>query len=183
MVVQAEAGAVLAADRDKAVASFETISAAGREALSQLDRALGVLRSDGPTRHPQPGLDDLPALVEQARRAGLDATLVTHGDPRPVPADLAAAVYRVVQEAVTNAIRHARARRLVARLDWRDGALRVEVTDDGVGPASSARDGHGLVGMRERVQAFGGRLHTGAGDGGGFRVSATLPLGEGPADG
>jgi signal transduction histidine kinase len=184
MVVQAEAGAVLAADPDKAVASFETISAAGREALTQLDRALGVLRGDGPSRHPQPGLDDLPTLVEQARRTGLDATLVAHGQPRPVPADLAVTVYRVVQEAVTNTIRHARAERLLARLDWQDGALRVEVTDDGGGPTSSTRDGHGLAGMRERVRASGGRVDTGAGqDGVGFRVSATLPLAGGPADG
>jgi signal transduction histidine kinase len=178
MVVQAEAGLVLANDAGKAATTFDTISGTGREALAQLDRALGVLRGDGPGRAPQPGLDAVPAVVDQARLAGLSAQLTEHGDPRPIPADLAAAVYRLVQEAVTNTVKHAGARRIDVRLDWLDDAVRVEVTDDGHGPATSAVvPGHGLIGMRERVQAFGGDLRTGAGDGGiGFRVVATLPL-------
>jgi signal transduction histidine kinase len=185
MVVQAEAGAVLATDPDKALAGFETISAAGRQALTQLDRALGVLRGDRPTRHPQPGLGDVPDLLEQARLTGLDATLDVRGTRRPVPADLAAAVFRLVQEATTNTIRHAQAHRVEVRLDWRDDELRLDVVDDGRGRAPSTRDGHGLVGMRERVNAFGGRLQTGTAEGGrGFRVSAVLPLDAvgGPAD-
>ena len=178
MVVQAEAGLVLAADTDPAAKTFDTISATGREALTQLDRALGVLRGDGPTRRPPPGPDDVPELVDRARLAGLDAELTVHGRPRPVPADLATAVYRLVQEAVTNSVRHAEASRLDVRLDWQDAAVRIEVSDDGHGPTlKQAVTGRGLVGMRERVQAFGGELHTGAGEGGtGFRITAVLPL-------
>jgi len=178
MVVQAEAGLVLSADPGRATQAFETISGTGREALTQLDRALGVLRGDGPTRRPQPGLDELPALLDRARLAGLDAELVERGTPRPVPADLAAAVYRLIQEAVTNTVKHAAARRIRAGLDWQPASVRVEVSDDGRGPAPGApASGRGLAGMRERVQAFGGELHTGAGaDGSGFLVAATLPI-------
>lgn len=178
MVVQAEAGLVLAADTDKATQTFDTISGTGREALTQLDRALGVLRGDGPTRRPQPGLDELPDLMDRARLAGLDAELSESGRRRPVPLDLAAAVYRLVQEAVTNTVKHAGAERLRVRLDWQQAAVRVEVTDDGSGPATTpAAYGRGLVGMRERVHAFGGELHAGPREAGaGFRVAATLPI-------
>jgi signal transduction histidine kinase len=178
MVVQAEAGLVLSADEGRATPAFETISETGREALAQLDRALGVLRGEPPSRRPQPGLDELPALMDRARLAGLDAELVEHGVRRAVPADLASAVYRLVQEAVTNTVKHAAARRIRAGLDWQPAAVLVEVSDDGRGPASAARGpGRGLAGMRERVHAFGGELHTGSGvDGTGFRVAATLPI-------
>lgn len=178
MVVQAEAGLVMARDADKATRTFETISGTGRQALTQLDRALGVLRDDFPTRHPQPGLDELPALIDGARLAGLDADLTDTGGRRAVPADLAAAVYRLVQEAVTNTIKHAHANRLGVRLNWEPAELRVEVTDDGRGPSDgSSESGRGLTGMRERVHAFSGELRTGAReDGHGFRVAATFPL-------
>jgi len=178
MVVQAEAGLVTSDDPDKARATFDTISATGREALTQLGRALGVLRGERASRQPAPGLDDLPRLVEFARLAGLDAGLTVSGHPRPVPADLGAAIYRLVQEALTNTVKHAEAKAVSVRLDWGDAAVRVEIDDDGRGratPASTA--GYGLIGMRERIRAFGGRLHTGAGEGGaGFRVTASLPL-------
>jgi signal transduction histidine kinase len=190
MVVQAESGAVLAADRDKVQAVFDTISATGREAVAQLDRALGVLRGDGAVRHPPPGLADLPALVRQARSAGLAARLVVRGEPRAVSADLAAAVYRLVQEALTNTVKHAAAQRVTLEVDWRKAELGLKVTDDGRGPSTDpSAPGRGLVGMRERVHAFGGTLAAGSGEGGvGFRVVATLPLdaahaGGGLADG
>ena len=178
IVVQAEAGPVVVrSDPDKAEAAFDAIAATGRDALGQLRRTLGVLRSDGPARQPQPDLDDLPALVDQARRAGLEASLSERGDRRPVPAELALAAYRVVQESLTNTVRHAGARRVRVRLDWRQAALHVEVSDDGHGPAPDGHPGHGLVGMRERVTACGGDLRTGVGDGGvGFRVAAALPF-------
>jgi signal transduction histidine kinase len=178
MVVQAEAGAVLAAEPDKATATFEAISETGREAMHQLDRVLGVLRGDGPARHPQPGLADIPVLVDQTRTAGLTATFTEQGPVRRVSADLGAAAYRVVQEALTNTIKHARASDVAVRLDWLAAAVRIEITDDGRGPSSDASGGgRGLAGMRERVEAFGGQLHTGpAVDGVGFRVSATLPV-------
>jgi len=178
MVVQAEAGLVIRDDPDKARATLDTISATGREALTQLGRALGVLRGDPASRQPAPGLDDLPRLVEYAQLAGLEASLTNSGHPRPVPADLGAAIYRLVQEALTNTIKHAEAQAVSVRLDWQEKALHVEIDDDGRGPAPPAPTaGYGLIGMRERVRAFGGQLQTGAGDGGtGFRVKARLPL-------
>ena len=182
MVVQAESGAVLAGGREQAMVAFDTISATGREAVAQLDRALGVLRGDGPALHPQPGLAELAALVAQARSAGVAADLTVEGEPRDLPADVAAAVYRVVQEALTNTIRHANASRATVELDWRPTDLRLVVTDDGRGP-SSGGGGHGLHGMRERVRAFGGTLMTGPADTAGFRVEAVLPLAAGRTGG
>ncbi len=180
MVVQAEAGIIRAAGQPRTTRTFETIAGTGREALTQLDRALGVLRGDGPARHPEPDLDDLPELLDRAGLAGLHAELTESGTRRPVPADLAAAVYRLVQEAVTNTVKHAAATRIGVRLDWHDDALGVQVRDDGRGPASAppeAGSGRGLIGMRERIHAFGGDLRTGPGaDGIGFLVAATLPI-------
>jgi signal transduction histidine kinase len=186
IAVQAEAGPVaVRSDPDKAEEVFDTISAAAREALSQLRRALGVLRPDEPARRPQPGLDDLPALVGGLRHAGLTVTLEAGdgagdgaGGSRPVPADLAATVYRIVQESLTNTVKHAAATEARVRLRRSDGALQVEVCDDGSGPARPGeRSGHGLIGMRERVAAAGGELSFGPGPGGkGFRVTASLPL-------
>ena len=174
MVVQAEAGpVVLRTDPDKAEAAFDAIANAGRDALGQLRHTLGILRGDGGLA-PQPDLDALPALVADARRAGLDASLSEHGDRRALPAELAIAAYRVVQEALTNTVKHARARQVSVLLDWRDRALRVEVRDDGRG-AGAGPPGHGLIGMRERVAACGGQLSAGAVEGG-FRVTAELPL-------
>jgi signal transduction histidine kinase len=182
MVVQAEAGAVLAGEPDKAAATFETISETGREAMHQLDRALGVLRGDGPTRRPAPGLADVPELVEQARRAGLAATFTEIGSSRPVSPDLGAATYRLVQEALTNTIKHARAGSVAVRLEWRETTLEIKVADDGRGPSpGDSGSGRGLTGMRERVEVFGGRLHTGpVAAGGGFRVTAVLPTAPAP---
>jgi signal transduction histidine kinase len=178
IVVQAEAGAVLAGDRDKALATFDAISATGRDAVTQLDRALGVLRGDRDERHPAPGLGDLPALIHQARGSGIDGELIVRGTPRPIPSDLAAAVYRVAQEALTNTIRHAAARRVSITVDWCATSIIVDAVDDGRGPGpSQGRGGRGLVGMGERVRAFGGTLDTGPGPAGvGFRVTARLPL-------
>ncbi|MEO3929794.1 sensor histidine kinase [Micromonosporaceae bacterium B7E4] len=179
VVVQAEAGPVVVrSDPGKAEELFDTISDTAREALVQLRRALGVLRSDGPARAPVPDLDAVRPLVESARRAGLLATLEEHGQRRPVPADLGVTAYRIVQESLTNTLRHARAGAVRVRMDWADAALRLEVSDDGRGPSGDGRPGGlGLVGMRERVSAVGGTLSTGPGpDGTGFRVAATLPL-------
>jgi signal transduction histidine kinase len=186
VVVQAEAGPVaVRTDPDKAEQVFDTISATARDALAQLRRALGVLRADRPdeageaTRVPQPDLDALPPLVAGVRQAGLAATLEEHGDRRAVPPDLAATAYRIVQESLTNTVKHARASQVRVRLDWRERALRLEVRDDGRGPAAGngGPGGRGLVGMRERVAAAGGELSAGPGeDGTGFRVSASLPL-------
>jgi signal transduction histidine kinase len=186
IAIQAEAGPLaVRADPAKAERMFDTISETARDALGQLRRALGVLRAepDGPDRRPAPGLAALDALAEDVRRAGLDVTLERDGPPRPITSDLEVTAYRIVQEALTNTVKHAAARTVRIRLTWRDDALDVEVCDDGRGPsatlvkAGGGRGGHGLAGMRERVAAAGGDLVTGAGPGGtGYRVEASLPL-------
>jgi signal transduction histidine kinase len=186
MVVQAEAGP-LAVERDpaRAAGAFAAIAATGRQALVELRRLLGVLRGDGqaPSLAPQPGLDQVPSLVEQVARAGLEVELVVEGEKAPLPAGVELSAYRIVQEALTNAVRHAgpgRARVLV-RYGERD--LELTVRDEGGGggaaPAGGppSRSGQGLVGMRERVSLFGGELHAGPGPDGGFTVAARLPLG------
>jgi signal transduction histidine kinase len=175
MVVQAESGAVHASEPDRA--AFDTISETGRQAVAQLDRALGVLRGDGPTRRPLPGIAGLPDLVRQARSADLVAEFVERGRPRAAPPELGAAVYRIVQEALTNTIKHAAASRVSVEVDWRADGLLVQVIDNGRGVASDgAAGGRGLVGMRERVRAFNGTLQTGQAEDTGFRVAACLPL-------
>lgn len=185
VAVQAEAGPVVVrTDPAKAEEVFETISTTAREALAQLRRTLATLRSEGPAREPLPDLGGIASLVDNARRAGLTATLKERGERRPVPADLGVTAYRIVQEALTNTLRHARAGRVQVRLEWHDTALHVEVSDDGRGVderhgTSGERKpgGLGLVGMHERVAAVGGTLTTGPRpDGTGFRVAATLPL-------
>jgi signal transduction histidine kinase len=179
VVIQAEAGPVAVhTDPRKAEEVFDTISATAREALAQLRRALGVLRSEEAARRPQPGLDALPELVAGVRRTGLTVTLEEDGESRPVPPDLAATVYRVVQESLTNTVRHAAASSVRVRLGWTEGALRLEICDDGRGPAGTSEPGgHGLIGMRERVTTAGGELSLGPGPGGaGYRVVASLPI-------
>jgi signal transduction histidine kinase len=179
IVVQAEAGPVVVrSDPARAVSVFDAIADAGRDALAQLRRTLGVLRSASASRAPQPGLDALGSLVEQARAAGLVATLHEQGERLPVAPDTAVAAYRVVQEALTNVVKHAHAGQVDVRLNWRPTALRLEVRDDGSGGNGRIRSGgHGLIGMRERVTACGGTLVTGpARDGSGFQVIATLPV-------
>lgn len=179
VVVQAEAGPIaMRADPAKAEEVFDTISATAREALAQLRRVLGVLRSDEVSREPLAGLDAVPALVASVQRAGLVAEVEEHGHRRPVPPDLAATAYRIVQESLTNAVKHARASQVHVRLEWQDGALNLEIADDGLGPADGGvPSGRGLIGMRERVAAVGGELVTGPGANGvGFRVAASLPI-------
>jgi signal transduction histidine kinase len=181
MVVQAEAGPLLVRrDPDRADAAFAAIAATGRDAVEQLRRAVGSLRepADGPLD--QPGLTQLPALVDRVRATGLDARLAVTGAPVTPPADVGVAAYRIVQEALTNVVRHAQARSVKVGLEYAARTLTVSVIDDGRGAAGPGRTapGFGIVGMRERAQACGGTLHTGAGsDGRGFRVSATLPVG------
>ena len=193
MVVQAEAGPV-AVERDpaRAAGAFAAIAATGRQALAEMRRLLGVLRGDGgpaPSLAPQPGLADMASLVEQVGRAGLEVELVVEGDRAPLPAGVELSAYRIVQEALTNAVKHAgpgRARVLV-RYGERDLELRIRDQGRPAGnrapapagrpPGPGARTGQGLVGMRERVSLFGGELEAGPGPDGGFTVAARLPLG------
>ncbi|MFD5324028.1 sensor histidine kinase [Streptomyces sp. NPDC127092] len=181
MVVQAEAGplAVRAAP-ERAEAAFEAISATGRDAMVQLRRMLGVLRDGEPSaapRAPQPGLGELPELLARVRGGGLDVRYATDGAERPLPEATAATVFRIVQEALTNVVRHAGARAVWVRLGYGQDALEVRVTDDGRGPRPGGSGGHGLAGVRERVAAHGGTASAGPGpDGRGFEVRAVLPV-------
>ena len=183
IAIQAEGGsAVVRSDPGRAERVFDTIAGTARDTLAQLRRVLGVLRSQDTDRRPLPGLDALPALAAGVRDAGLEVRLEEDGPARPVPPDLAATAYRIVQESLTNVVKHAGAGTVLVRVRWDEGALRLEVSDDGRGAADGAANGsggggHGLTGMRERVTAAGGELIYGPrADGTGFRVAATLPL-------
>ncbi|MFE3642181.1 sensor histidine kinase [Streptomyces sp. NPDC059169] len=188
MIVQAEAGPVaVRAHPERAEAAFDAISETGRDAMTQLRRMLGVLRGDdagpgGSPRGPQPGADALPGLVERVRGSGLDVTYETTGAVRTLPPDTGATAHRVVQEALTNVVRHAGATSVRVRLAYREDRLDITVTDDGRGPGPSGAGGHGLIGVRERAAAHGGTARTGPGPGGrGFVLSVTLPIGS-PAE-
>lgn len=180
IVVQADgARAAAAHDPSVAAAAFATISAAGREAIAEMRRMLGVLRAEPGATAPQPRLSGLPGLIAEARAAG---TAIQHDLPDPLPSvpdGVALTAYRVVQEALNNVRRHAGPAATAAvrmRLDG-DRTLVVEVTDDGRGAAApSDGRGLGLIGMRERVTAHGGVLEAGPGSDGGFVVCARIPL-------
>jgi signal transduction histidine kinase len=194
MVIQAGAAqSSLPPDAAAASQSLEAIRETGREALAEMRRMLGLLRSqeaaaggDGPegARAPQPGLADIAALCDRTREAGVNVTTRIEGEARRLPAGIDLSIYRVVQEALTNALRHGgpgTSARL--RLAYEPAMLTVEVTDDGrgvpaVGSVERPRQGigHGLVGMRERVILFGGHLETGPLPRGGYRVLARFPL-------
>ncbi|MFF1649614.1 sensor histidine kinase [Streptomyces sp. NPDC058240] len=179
MIVQAEAGPVAVRTApERAEAAFDAISETGRDAMVQLRRMLGVLREnegspDAP-REPQPALAELPGLVERVRGSGPAVSYEVTGRPRPPGLAVEATVYRIVQEALTNVVRHADAATVRVRLDHGPEALTLTVTDDGRGPGGGS--GLGLVGIRERAAAHGGTVRTGAGPGGrGFRVRVTIP--------
>ncbi|MEU5954003.1 sensor histidine kinase [Streptomyces sp. NPDC047525] len=179
MVVQAEAGPVVVrSDPDRAVGAFEAIAGAGRDAMVQLRRILGVLReSSAPDagRAPQPTLAALPELTALVEQAGLRVELTAEGQPRPLPPDVEVAAYRIVQEALTNCVKHAGAATVTVQLTWYDNELRLLVQDDGAGLFAARGAGHGLVGIRERAAACGGTAEAGNGPDGGFRVAVTLP--------
>ncbi|MEV6103200.1 histidine kinase [Streptomyces sp. NPDC051940] len=181
MVVQAEAGPVaLQHDRARAEAAFDAIASSGRDAMGQLRRILGVLKGEEVSVQPQPTVAGLPELVRQVRRAGLRVELRSEGEVRALDPDAEVAVYRVVQEALTNTLKHAGASAVEVRLDWGDGELVVTVVDDGAGAPGrqpGAGGGQGLVGIRERATACGGSAAAGPGpDGRGFQVTARLPV-------
>jgi signal transduction histidine kinase len=171
---------------DKAAESLAAIRQASDEALGELHAMLGVLRErdgDGGTPlAPAPGLAELDALVAQAAGAGVEVQVSLEGAPRPLPAAVDLACYRVVQESLTNVVRHAGASRAEITVRHDDGRVVVEVTDDGRGPNGSGNGksgGQGIVGMRERARSLGGTLEAGPRPGGGFRVQAVLPVGQG----
>jgi signal transduction histidine kinase len=184
MVVQAGAAADVFDKRpERARAALATIQEAGSSALGELRAMLQSLRPDGAQpRSPQPGLDQLDALAASLGTVGLAVAVNRAGVARAVPADVSLSAYRIVQESLTNTLRHARATRAEVDLRWTDAALHLEITDDGTTPvrvpsAHRAGASTGLVSMRERARLVGGSLEAGPLPAGGFRVSARLPLG------
>jgi signal transduction histidine kinase len=207
MVVQAGAARrSIAASPDQATAALGQIETTGRQALTEMRRLLGLLRDgEGDDQGdaalaPQPGLARLDSLAASAREAGLPVEVTVEGDPRPLPAGVDLSAYRIVQEALTNSLKHAGPARARVRVCYGREVLEVQVTDDGVGGREAVQapaglvvvtlgpdgelelpdhrngGGHGLIGMRERVALFGGSLEAGALPGGGYRVAARLPL-------
>ena len=164
--------------------SLEKIEHSGRQALTELRRLVGVLREqdDEPELAPQPGLGEMPALADTIRAAGVPVHLVVDaalgdGGRMSLPAAVEVSAYRIVQEALTNVLKHAGPAHAEVVIGRADDIMTIEVTDDGDGvPAALASGGHGLVGMRERVALFGGGFQAGPRPGGGFAVRATLPL-------
>jgi signal transduction histidine kinase len=189
MVVQAGAARrSVAANPAQATTALTQIESTGRQALTEMRRLLGLLRddeaTDAVTLAPQPSLAHLESLVGAAREAGLPVEVAIEGDPRPLPASVDLSAYRIVQEALTNSLKHAGPARASVRICYGREVLEIQVWDDGArgapaprhGNGQPAGGGHGLIGMRERVALFGGTLEAGARPGGGFRVAARLPL-------
>jgi signal transduction histidine kinase len=163
---------------DAGAAHLLSIRDTARDAMDELRRVLGVLRDDAgaEVEHaPQPGLDQLDALLDAARGAGTPVRLILQGRAQPLAAGVDLAAYRIVQEALTNARRHAPGAAVDVELRYADEQLQLVVRDDGPGAAGAA-EGHGLLGMRERAATVGGSVSTGPGDAGGFVVEAELPL-------
>ncbi len=183
-VIAIQAGAARAVQATKPEAAAQAlglIETTARETLIELNRLLGVLRGGNgvtPDRSPQPGIDQLAGLVEELRAAGLEVDARVEGKAEPLPPALDLSAYRILQEATTNVLKHARARRVDIRVRYSETMLALDVRDDGAGdgsdPASSS--GHGLIGMRERVALFGGQLRAGREPAGGFSVHARLPI-------
>jgi signal transduction histidine kinase len=193
IAVQAGVGAhVLDQRPEQARAALEAISATSRGTLTEMRRLLGALRDDAGERShmPAPAIADLPRLVDDVRGAGVPVHLSVEGTCDGINPGIELSAYRVVQEALTNVIKHAGVTsRVDVRVEHLPGALRIEVVDDGRGAAAAAagapaataangHDGHGLLGMRERVELWGGELAVGPVTGGGYRVCALLPYGE-----
>lgn len=181
IVVQAGAAArVLEGEQPNVRKALETIETTGRETVDEMRRLLGVLRraDDGQALAPQPGLAALDALVAQVREAGLPVDLQIEGTPLPLPPGLDLSAYRIAQEGLTNALKHAGAARASVKLTYARDTVEIEIRDDGAGSGGAGGTGHGLVGMRERVALWGGKLHVGP-ERGGWVVRASLPRGGG----
>lgn len=168
---------------DEALRTFTAIRGASTTALTEMRRVIGLLRDDAEAaeRLPQPGLDLLDDLVAGARDAGMTVRTAVTGTLRDLPAGVDVSAYRIVQEALSNASRHAPGAAVTVTLEYDDRALRIRVADDGAvtgEPGDPGNGGHGLVGMRERVTMLGGTFHAGPADEGGFAVTAELPVGE-----
>ena len=198
IAIQAEAGPYKTADPPpELVESFGEIRASALSGLSELRRVLGVLRSDQPDTVPQPGLEDLPGLLDSARAGGVTVTTEVTGAPRPLPDGVNLSAYRIVQEALSNAMRHAPGSAVQVKLFYGEAALIIEIRNDGCANGAQADraapeqdrwaglggGGHGIIGMRERATMLGGHLQAGPTANEGFLVTAALPLGDGSEQG
>ncbi len=175
MAIQAGAARVSGNSSKEALQSIESTA---RDTLAELNRLLGVLRkqSDDAPLTPQPGLDQVEALMKTVRDAGLEATLKVTGERRPLPAALDLSAYRILQESVTNVLKHAHASRVEITVAYQPDTVLITVSDNGIGEqqTAGASTGHGLIGMRERVELFNGELASGSGSLGGYVVHAKL---------
>jgi signal transduction histidine kinase len=181
IAVQAGVGAhVIDADPDEARKSLDAISQTSRSTLAEIRRMLGILREDtGASYAPAPGLADLDRLVRDVGGAGLEVDVRKEGARTELPPGVDFTAYRIVQEALTNVLKHAGRARARVVVGYEENALRLEIVDDGRGVNGRATPGgHGLMGMRERVGMYGGSFEAGPRTGGGFRVAVRLPYGE-----
>lgn len=185
ITVQAGAAQTVAfTDPERAIRAMQAVEEAGREALDELRQILGVLRAEGGPEElvPTHGFEDIPGLVASMRDAGMDVSLTSNETPRDLPARLDLASYRIVQEALTNVLKHAGPNaEAEVRLSADDGMLIIEVSDRGKGATTLPGSGNGLVGMRERAALLGGTFESGPRRGGGFRISARLPMDRSPS--
>lgn len=181
IVLHAEAGRRGLDDRERAGEAFDTIETVGRQTVDELRRLLGMLRHDDElVLAPPPSLEHLDVLAEQVRRAGLEVAVAISGTRNGIQPGLDVAAYRIVQEALTNVLKHAQARRATVDVEYTPDTVTLVVGDDGVGGDPSTADGHGLLGMRERATVYGGSFDAGAAPDGGFVVRAVLPLRDAP---
>jgi len=191
IAIQAEAAPYKTEDPPpELVESFAEIRASALSGLNELRRVLGVLRSEAPQTTPQPGLDDLPSLLDSARSGGVTVRSGVTGNPRPLPEGVNLSAYRIVQEALSNAMRHAPGSAVQVKLYYGEAALVIEVRNNGCPPNGqdapeqcggdelSHGSGHGIIGMRERATMLGGNLQAGPTGKGEFLVTAALPLGD-----
>jgi signal transduction histidine kinase len=172
---------LLKPDQEREREALEIVEQTGREALAEMRRLVGVLRrpEEAPALAPQPSLQHVERLVDQAREAGLPVAVEVEGDPTELPPGVDLTAYRLVQEALTNTVKHAGATRADVVIRYGNGAVELLVSDDGRGYSDGKAEsgGHGLVGMRERVAVYGGELEAGPAPGGGYRLRARLPIG------
>jgi signal transduction histidine kinase len=182
MVIQAQAAQAAAGDEEQVAGALARIESVGKESLVELRRLLQRLRTDDESllHGPTPGLAQLDELLGEVRAAGLDVSLALDGEARPLPASVDLSAYRIVQEALTNTLRHAGNVATQVVLRYRPDEFTLEVLDDGRAQPGQAGTGHGLAGMRERVALVGGTLVAEDLPGGGFRVAARMPLQAGP---
>jgi signal transduction histidine kinase len=179
MTVQASAvRRLLLPEQEKEREALEVVEQTGRQALAEMRRLVDVLRrpEEAPALAPQPSLQHLEKLVAHVRESGLPVELRVEGDAVRLPAGVDLTAYRLVQEGLTNALKHARADRAEVLVRYGDGEVELEVTDNGTGGGDGASGGHGLVGMRERIAVYGGELDAAPRPEGGFRLRAKLPL-------